>query len=175
MSVVKRTELELRRGFQPRYKRHSLNGHTSVLHCHHYTTLYTQLALDANETDLLAEVAEESFYEVLQTYFAERSSTELAEKIELGRQYYQVMGLGLPQVVYLGKDGGEVELHASHLDSGWLEKWGRHDEPVNYISAGYFAALWATVLSEQPKTFQAMEVQSIVMGASTSIFKIARR
>jgi hypothetical protein len=175
MSLLKHTELELRRSFQPRRKRHSLNGQMSVLHCHHYTVLYTQLALDAKETELLMEVAEDAFYTALQTYFVEHPTAELSEKIELAQQYYQIIGLGLSKVVYLGKDSAEVELQTSLLDSGWLKKWGQHDEPVNYISAGYFAALCAAVQNEPLKTFHAEEVQSIVMGAPTSIFKIVRR
>jgi hypothetical protein len=39
--------LELDHKFNPHNKRHSINGHDVALHCHHFTTLYTQLAIDS--------------------------------------------------------------------------------------------------------------------------------
>ena len=47
MVVEKKVEFEIDHRFDPVKNRHYLNGFCSVLHCHHYATLYTQLADDA--------------------------------------------------------------------------------------------------------------------------------
>ena len=161
--------------FDEKTKRHYVNGHLSVLHCHHYTSLYTQLALDAQKTDLLAASSEEAFYHVLVGYFDRHRIESIEERIETACQYYAAVGLGKMRVRYLGNDSGEVELLSSHVDGGWIKKWGVYDEPVNYIGVGYITAMFAAVLDEPQTTFQANEVQSIVMGAETSIFKVVRR
>jgi hypothetical protein len=161
--------------FDKETKRHYLNGHLSVFHCHHYSSLYTQLALDAQETELLAESSEEAFYEILAEYFNKHNLTSIDERIDIACQYYAAVGLGKMRVKYLGDDGGEVELLASHVDSGWIKKWGKYDKPVNYIGVGYITAMLSAVFGEPKKTFKANERQSIVMGAETSIFNVVRR
>jgi hypothetical protein len=68
MTVEKKTEFEIDHKFDPIRNRHYMNGVCTVLHCHHYATLYTQLADDAEEfagVRLLIEAAEDTFYEVL--------------------------------------------------------------------------------------------------------------
>ena len=70
MAVVARTEIEYDHFFDAKTNRHQINGVQSVLHCHHYTSLYTQLAIDAGETELLKECARQSFRIVLDNYFA---------------------------------------------------------------------------------------------------------
>jgi hypothetical protein len=161
--------------FDKKTKRHYLNGHLSVFHCHHYSSLYSQLALDAQETELLAESSEEAFYEILAGYFDKHNLTSIEERIDIAYQYYAAVGLGKMQVKYLGENSGEVELLASHVDSGWIKKWGEYDKPVNYIGAGYITAMFSAVLGEPKNTFKANEVQSIVMGAETSLFNVTRR
>lgn len=175
MATFKKNVLVLDHIFDNQRKRHYLNGHLSVLHCHHYSSLYTQLALDSDETELLAQSSEESFYDLLVDYFDKYNLTSIEERIESACQYYAAVGLGKMQVNYLGNDSGEVELLASHVDSGWIKKWGKYDAPVNYIGAGYITAMFSAVFDESKKTFKANEVQSIVMGAETSIFKVVRR
>ena len=69
MAEFSKTVLKIDHKFDPISKRHYLNDIQSVYHCHHYTSLYTQLAIDAKETELLALSAEESFFEVLSTYY----------------------------------------------------------------------------------------------------------
>jgi len=175
MAVFKNNELILEHSFDRSTKRHYLNGQVSVLHCHHYSTLYTQLALDAQKTALLAESAEEAFYEYLAEYFDKHNLAAIATKIDIACQLYAAIGLGKMRVNYLGDDSGEVELLSSHVDSGWIKKWSTYDAPVNYIGAGYITAMFSAVLAEQRNAFQANETQSIVMGAETSIFNVVRR
>ncbi len=175
MATYRKNEVILEHVYDEKAKRHSLNGRLSVVQCHHYSSLYTQLALDAKETELLAKSSDAAFYEVLVEYFDQHQLTTLKERIDIGCKYYAAVGLGKMRVNYLGDDSGEVELLASHVDSGWKKKWGSYDAPVNYISAGYISALFSAVLDEPTRTFKVSEVQSIVMGAETSLFNVVRR
>ena len=176
MAVVMRTDIKYKHDFDRKTKRHRLNDNQIVLHCHHYLSLYTQLALDANETELLKECARENFRLVLDSYFKNNPDIDsLQAKLEIGCQYYGLFGLGKLTVDYLGDDAGEVTLSVSHTDSGWIKKWGPYDKPVNYITAGYVEALFESVLCLPDKSFEAVETQSIVMGADVSRFKAIRR
>lgn len=172
MSQFSENILILDKQFDPKTKRHFLNGEVVVLHCHHFSTLYTQLAIDSNETQLLADVAEETFYNMLVNYFEDYEIESIDARIDIACQYYAAIGLGKMRVNALGDDTGEVELLSAHLDSGWIRKWGKYDKPINYIACGFISALFAAVLDQDIKTFKTMEVQSVVMGAETSLFKV---
>jgi len=174
MALLKTTNLELEHRFDPKSSRHYLNGHLSVLHCHHYTTLYTQLALDAKETDLLSGVAEETFYKLLKDYYNKHNIINLEDKIDIACQYYSAVGLGKMEVGFLGEDSGEVILSISHVDQGWIKKWGNYDAPVNYITCGYISGMFSAIFDRNIGVFKAFEVESIVMGASKSRFRIVK-
>ncbi|MBN2238237.1 MAG: 4-vinyl reductase [Dehalococcoidales bacterium] len=176
MAVVTKTQVKYNHSFDRKTKRHTINGVQSVLHCHHYTSLYTQLAIDSGETALLQECARESFFTVLDNYFKNNPDIiTIQEKVDIGCQYYSILGLGNMEMHFLGVESGEVELTSSHTDSGWMKKWGTYDRPVNYITAGYIEALFEAVLNLPARSFDVVETQSIVMGADTSIFKVIRR
>ena len=176
MALVINTQVKYDHYFDRGTKRHTINGIQSVLHCHHYTSLYTQLAIDAGETDLLKECARESFRTVLDTYFAANPDIDTVQaKVEIGCQYYALLGLGKMVVNFLGTESGEVELLSSHTDDGWKKKWGEYDKPVNYISAGYIEAMFESVLNFPAKSFRVVESQSLVMGSEVSKFKVTRR
>lgn len=176
MAIVIKNEVKYEHTFDPATKRHHINGHQSVFHCHHYTALYSQLAVDAGETELLKECARESFRTVLDTYFEENPEiSTIHEMVEIACQYYALVGLGKMTVTFLGENSGEVMLQSSHTDTGWIKKWGKYDKPVNYITAGYIEALFESVLSLPARSFHANEMQSIVMGEDTSVFKVTRR
>jgi predicted hydrocarbon binding protein len=171
-AVFNKTELILDHQFDQKTSRHYLNGAVSVLHCHHYSTLYTQLAIDSGETELLEDVSEETFFNLLVNYFEEYGIEEVEERVEIAVQYFAAVGLGKMNVIYLGETSGEIELLVSHLDSGWIKKWNNYDKPVNHIGAGYISAMFSAVNDEDMGTYKAMEIQSIVMGAETSKFKV---
>ncbi len=175
MATFIKNELKIKHDFDPQTKRHYNNGVLSVLHCHHYSSLYSQLAVDANETELLKESAWESFREVLSEYFKNNNITSIADKADLACQQYAAMGLGTMKVHNINEHSGEVELLSSHTDEGWKKKWGIYDKPVNYISAGFIEAMFETVLNTPSQSFFAKETQSIAMGAETSKFKVTRR
>lgn len=176
MVDIVKNELKYKSSFDQKRKRYYLNDTLTVLHCHHYTTLYSQLALDADETSLLKECARESFREMLTTYFENhpmsRTKTELSQ---LCAEYYKLVGLGKMKISFMGPYSGEVVLESSHLDEGWKKKWGTYDKPVNYITAGFIEAVFETVYDTPAGMFLATETQSIVQGAETSVFNVTRR
>jgi hypothetical protein len=174
MAIFKKTEFILDHAFDPKTNRHSLNGFTSVLHCHHYTTLYTQLAMDAKETELLKNTTEDAFYDFLTDYYEVHKVECYREKLELAAQCYSALGLGKMEIVYAGEDSAEIRLLKSHVDSGWIKKWGKYDAPVNYITAGFISAMLSASFKRQTRTFNVAEVESIVMGSEASCFKAVR-
>ncbi|BDS15067.1 hypothetical protein [Aureispira anguillae] len=176
MAIVVQNEIEYDHHFDQKTNRHYINGILSVLHCHHYTSLYTQLALDAGETDLLKECARDSFRAVLLSYFSKHPNhTTLQDKVAIGSQYYSLLGLGSMEVKFIGKYSGLVELPFSHTDSGWIKKWGEYDKPINYITGGFIEALFEVCFGLPSGSFNAFETQSIVMGAASSIFKVTKK
>jgi hypothetical protein len=166
------TQLNLAHEFDSDRMRHYLNGQLSVLHCHHYATLYTQLAMDAKETALLADVAEETFGEVLSHYYLMNGIQSLDERIAIACDYFATTGLGKMTVAHMGSDSGQVVLEEAHVDKGWMTKWGTFDTPVNHIGAGYIAGMCNAIWDKPLKTFKVRETQSIVMGAETSCFNV---
>ncbi len=175
MAETKKLEIVLDQKFEPRTCRHYLNGAPHVLHCHHFATLYTQLAEDCGMLDgkkLLAEVAEDSFRKVLSDYYDVHDIMSLEDRIAIAEQYYAITGLGKMKVLFIGPDSGEVELEHSHLDEGWINKWGKRDKPANYITCGYIAGTFAAALGKKPRSFDVTETESIVAGAPKSNFSV---
>ena len=162
--------------FDAKRKRHFVNGTLSVFHCHHYLTLYTQLAIDAGRTEMLKESARASFKPMLTRYFERHcTASELETRVKTVQQYYGMLGLGKMEVLFIGEESGDVELLVSHADAGWMKKWGPYDRPINYVSAGYIEAMFEVVLNTSDKAFVAKEIESIVMGAERSRFRVVRR
>lgn len=176
MAEIIKNKVKYNHYFDKKSKRHYLNGQQVVFHCHHFTALYTQLAIDAGETELLKDCSREAFRTLLDSYFAENPQiATIQDKIEIACQYYALLGLGTMKVKFIGDFSGKVEVSSSHLDSGWIKKWGNYDKPINYITGGFIEAMFESVLNLPAKSFNAIETQSIVMGSETSTFIISRR
>ncbi len=171
MANFVKTELKVKHTFNQRLKRHYLNDIQSVYHCHHYSALYTQLAIDANEEALLATAAEENFYVMLINYFKENNVEDIELKVILACEYYSVLGLGSLTVDVLSNNMSIVSSENSHIELGWIKKWKNYDKPVNYIGCGYVSAMLSAVLNHPIGTFETVELQSIVMGSEKTIFK----
>jgi predicted hydrocarbon binding protein len=169
-------ELKLKHTFDPKRRRHYLNDQLSVLHCHHYATLFTQLGLDAKDivdgTRILKESTEDVFYEVLASYYKENNITEAAERIDIAVQMFSAVGMGKMSVVSNAESGGEIEMPYAYVDEGWLKKWGKYKAPVNFIGAGYVAGMFSAVFDKPTRTYTVTETQSKVMGAGKSLFKV---
>jgi len=168
--------LELNRKFDPKSCRHLNNGQVSVLHCHHYASLYSQLADDCGMLDakkLLAEVAEDTVYQTLHDYYKANDVTDIADRVAIAEQYYAAAGMGRMKILCAGPDSGEVELTSSHVDEGWIKKWGNRDKPVNFITSGYISGAFSAIFGKLARSFAANETASIVAGAPASRFEVA--
>ena len=153
-------------------KRFYLNDEAIVLHCHHYTTLLTQLANDAakfNGPKIMFLAAEETFYPILKKYFEDNNINSEEDKISIVEQYYSYIGFGLMKIDFANKS---VELIHSHIDEAWLKKWTTFEKPVNYITQGFISAAFSAITGNNPGIFNVEEIQSIVCGAETSKFII---
>jgi predicted hydrocarbon binding protein len=171
------SELKLQKRFDPKRKRHYLNDQLTVLHCHHYATLFTQLGLDAKDlvdgTSILKETTEDVFNEVLSVYYKNNNITDPSDRIDIARQMFSAVGMGKMEVVSSDENGGEIEMPVAYVDEGWIKKWGKYKEPVNYIGMGYLAGMFAAVFDKPTKTYKVSETQSRVMGADKSVFKVS--
>jgi predicted hydrocarbon binding protein len=177
MATTKRNDTILTRSFDRKACRHHLNGRLVVLHCHHYASLYSQLAEDCGMLDgakLLADVTEDTASAWLAEYYAEQGIKSLEHRLAIAAEYYSIMGLGKMTFVYAGPDSAYVELSRSHVDEGWIKKWGKRGKPVNFITRGYVAGALAAVFGTPARSFVVTETASIVTGADTSKFRAVR-
>ena len=158
--------------FNFKEKRFYLNNDPTVLHCHHYTTLLTQLANDAtkfNGPNIMRSTSEEIFYPILAEYFKKYNVTSVEDRASISEQYYSYIGLGLMKICV---DDYSAELIHSHLDEAWLKNWSISDRPVNYITQGFLSAAFSAITDSRIGTFEGEETQSIACGAETSKFTI---
>ncbi len=154
--------------------RHYMNGASTVLHCHHFMTLYTQLACDAVNFDgekHLKQAAEHTFYEILQNYFSQHQLTQLEDKIAVAEQYWQTVGMGKLMFKEVGEYILRVEMPYSHIDEGWLKKWGQSNTPVNFITCGFIAAMAALFNHAPQESYEVQEIASLANGNDMSCFK----
>jgi hypothetical protein len=157
--------------------RHSVNGFDAVLHCHHYASLYCQLADDAeqfNGSQLLRRSAELSFYDVLSTYFAEHDIRDLNDRVALAEENWKTCGFGTLKFDHVGELSAAAHMDHSHVDEGWIKKWGKREKPVNFIGQGYVAAAMAAVHGLPSGSYNVYETDSIVAGADASRFSLVR-
>ena len=131
MAKFKKVEWEIDHRFDPKTTRHYNNDAVTVLHCHHYITLYCQLADDAEMVDgkgLMRQAAELSFIKVLKDYFKKYQVTKLVERVALAEEYWKVCGMGLLHFEHVGKLSATAEMSHSHVDEGWVKKWGKRGQ-----------------------------------------------
>ncbi|MDD1719806.1 MAG: hypothetical protein LUQ25_07085 [Methanoregulaceae archaeon] len=165
--------LEIKHTFDEKNFRHYLNGFNMVLHCHHYMSLTTKLAIDFDDiggTRILSESAEDSVRPLLEDYIRNHKISG-DERLRIGAEFYSLMGMGKMEIS--GNAGaGNVKLQKSHVDSGWLKKWGNHDNPVNYFTRGYIAAVFGASFDKPARSYRVTENEAIVAGANTSSFTV---
>lgn len=170
--------LDMKFTFDPKTYRHYMDGHLSVLHCHHYMSLTTLLAeqmRDIGGTRILTETTEDSVRPLLDGYCQQRNITDPMQRLNVGREYYSVMGMGLIDPLSgVGPNGGTVRLSRSHVDQGWKMKWGAADHSVNYFTCGYLAAMFAAAFNRPARSFQAKETASLVTGSPYSEFVVTK-
>ncbi|MFA7403888.1 MAG: hypothetical protein WC007_07840 [Pelobacteraceae bacterium] len=152
--------------------RRYLNGHAVVMHSHHYLALITKLAEDLSDIggpQLLKDVVEESMWAVLHDYAEKNDVTSPLQRCTVGREYYSVYGLGKLKVGGT-ENGGEVCLVRSHIDEGWIKKWGRHSKPINHFTCGYIAAMFAVAFNKPVKSYTVTETESMAVTGTEGTF-----
>ena len=177
MTIEKKIDLVVKRTFDPKICRHFMNGDVQVLHCHHYATLYCQLADDAKMFDgksLLRKAAEMSFAPVLRKLMQAADVTAAADKIRIAEEYWRYAGMGKLQFERVGEMSAAAVMEKSHVDEGWIKKWGKREAPVNFIGQGYLAAAMAVIYDLPNGSYLVNENASIVSGADVSRFTVVR-
>jgi hypothetical protein len=169
--------LQVEFSFDNKTYRHYMNGFEAVLHCHHYMTLLTRVAGDYNEFGgyrILAEAVEDSVRPIFDDYVQKHGLSTPEEKLTMAQGFYEVMGMGVME--FSGDaDGGEVTLTRSHVDQGWISKFGQHDQPINYWTRGYLVAMAACAFDRPPRSYAAVEEASIVKGEPVSRFTVTTK
>lgn len=159
--------------------RHYINEVTSVMHCHHYASLYTQLADDAGDMfdghKILNDTSEETFYPILKDYFNKHGITAVDDRVNIVEQYWAFTGMGKLVINHVTYQGGKAEMPFSHVDAGWIKKWGHREKPVNFISCGYLAAAFASIFDLPVGSYQVIETKSIVADNEKSEFSIEKK
>jgi hypothetical protein len=177
MAIEQLTEWVIDHQFDRETCRHSVNGFDTVLHCHHYAALYCQLADDAESfrgRELLIRSSELAFFDVLAAYFTEHNVQDLGERVALAEEYWRVCGFGTLRFDHVGEISAAASMAHSHVDEGWIKKWGQRDKPVNYIGQGYLAAAMAAIYDLPAGSYHVYETESIVSGADASRFSLVR-
>jgi hypothetical protein len=166
--------LNLEFTFDEKTYRHYLNGIMTVLHCHHYLCLTSKMAEDFADLEgprILRETAEDTISPFFQRYYQQNEITKIEEKLLVGAEYYSVMGMGKMQI-QASTTGGAVRLSRSHVDQGWIKKWGKHDKHINHFTCGFIAAIFAAAFSKPARSFKVTETGSIVTGGEQSEFAV---
>lgn len=170
--------IDIKFSFDPKTYRHYMDGHLSVLHCHHYMALTTLLAeqmRDVGGVRILTETAEDTIRPVLDSYCQANGITDPQQRLDVGREYYSVMGMGLMEPLSgAGAAGGKVQLSRSHVDQGWKMKWGEADHSVNHFTCGFIAAMFGCAFGLPARSFQAKELASIATGSPCSEFAVTK-
>jgi len=152
--------------------RNFLNGQQVVMHSHHYLALLTKLVEDLdsmNAPEILRDSVEDSMRAVFEEYIEKNGLTSAQDRCNVGREYYSAFGLG-KMVITGDENGGEVRLVRSHVDEGWVKKWGVHSKPINHFTCGYVAAMFAAAFKKPSKSYLVTEAASIAAGDSEGKF-----
>lgn len=155
--------------------RHYLNGHSVVMHSHHYLALITKLVEDLGDIggpQLLKDVVEESMWAVLDDYVQKNGVSTPLHRCTVGREYYSVYGLGKMKVAGT-ESGGEVCLIRSHVDEGWIRKWGQHTKPINHFTCGYIAAMFAVAFNKPVRSYTVTETESMAVTGTEGTFTVS--
>ncbi|MBT8342360.1 MAG: hypothetical protein KJP07_20345 [Desulfatitalea sp.] len=157
--------------------RHYMNGFLTVLHCHHYLCLTTRTAIqfkDLGGIEILKSSVIDTIGPIIKEYINKNNIHSFEEKISVGAKYYSVMGLGKMKVK-LVDSGAQVELMRSHIDQGWLKKWGKTNVCINFFTIGYIQAMFAAATDSPYQNFNVREIASIVSGKEASIFIVENK
>lgn len=154
--------------------RQFLNGHAVVMHSHHYLALITKLAEDLGDIggpQLLKDIVEESMLPIFNDYITKNGLTTPLQKINVGKEYYSAYGLGKIKVGGTER-GGEACLVRSHIDEGWIRKWGNHTKPINHFTCGYIAAMFSAAFGKPAKSYTVTETGGMAVNGNEGVFSV---
>lgn len=171
-------EIKLRHRFDSTTNRHYLNDKQMVLHCHHYAVMYTQLAIDAQELggiDGMVNVAAKVFGGFLSDYYKANGVESQEDKISLAESYWKALGMGLVKITANGAASATAEMEYSHMDEGWLKKWGAASQPVNLFTQGFLKGTLGAIYNVSPDSYSVEETRSLVQGDAVSAFTVTAK
>lgn len=154
-----------------------VNGEAAVMHCHHYATIFTKMALDhagLGGPQHLFDAMEETAYLTLHRLFTVDAITGAEARRTIAEAYFALSGLG-QLALEVHPDGGRATMRHAHVDEGWIKKWGQHSRPVNLMGQGYLVGAMAAIYGRPVGSYRVRETQSLVTGAKTSEFTIASK
>ncbi|MEW6348818.1 MAG: 4-vinyl reductase [Thermodesulfobacteriota bacterium] len=167
--------LNLVHRFDSAAKKHYLNEWNTVLHCHHYATIFTELAISARGfagTEKLVASAEMVLGNWLKEYYRKESITVVATRVSVAEEYWRTIGMGLIRIVADSPVRGSATMDYSHIDEGWLKKLGSSNQPVNFLTQGFLAGVFSALFGKPFGSYAVVETHSLVMGAEASRFEI---
>ncbi|MFA6424645.1 MAG: hypothetical protein WCW64_00500 [Phycisphaerae bacterium] len=172
--------IELEHSFDRKTCRHSISGFQSVLHCHHYMTLTTQMAEDADDlcqgTEVLISTMENTAYKVLSKICNENNIKDIEDKINVAEELFcRIWALGKIKFIHLGDFSATIDVLHSHIDEGWTKKWKKRDKPVGYINRGFIQGALAVINNVPAGSFETQESECIVSGAKKGIIRAWKR
>ena len=170
-------EINFIQRFDPKRNLQFVNDEPSVMHCHHYAALFTKLALDNEALEgprLLKDSMEESFFLVLKKYYLRYGISRTEDKIAIAEEYFSKIGMGKLSISF-SAEGGSAKMTRSHVDEGWVKKWGKTDKPVNFMGHGYISAVFCLSAGLSIRSFTVTEQNSIVKGDQQSLFIVKRK
>ena len=92
----------------------------------------------------------------------------------MAAEFYSVMGMGKMEASG-SADSGKVTLSRSHVDQGWMKKWGNSAKPVNHFTRGFIAAMYAAAFDKPARSYAVTETEAIVTGKPASAFAIVKQ
>jgi predicted hydrocarbon binding protein len=134
------------------------------------------LAIDAEELGGIANLVkagEKIFGDVLKTYYEKNGLDNVEDKVEIAGQYWKTIGMGLIDIKITNESSGVATMEYSHLDEGWLKKWGGADRPVNFFTQGFLAGAFAAIFNKPWDSYGVEESKSLVKGDDVSEFTIS--
>lgn len=109
MTQTRQMKFQASLNYDPTRSRHSVNSVDTVLHCHHYATLYTQLADDATLFDgksILRETSEHAFYNTLKAHYEAQGIQDPNERASVAKDYWAFSGMGDFEFAECNPNGG---------------------------------------------------------------------
>jgi hypothetical protein len=79
---------------------------------------------------------EEAFYLVLKKILHHSFDRNDEDKIAVAEKYYSSVGMGPDCHTSFSDKGGEAILARSHVEEGWMKKFGKSSEAVDFLRRG---------------------------------------